>query len=398
MNIVLAQNVSLNSNYAVSNTLQHLVRLLSGDDDIAFSLICGRNEAVPEITKDGFFSFHEIDTGMHSILGNIKYALSISSRLKTIHTKRKVDLIHARYPFSALLGATLFKKWVFPSVRIIYDIGSPWIEMMGERFKWLSNRIFKSSLHRMESFLANNVDGYYFQNEDVAEYYQAHIPSIKDKPCEYLNFELDSHLFEPRPFNHSIAKTLGIMQGDLVLGMVAGLARMREVDFVIKSFAKYRNQFGVDSIKMLIVGEGPERKNLQNLVKTMGLDDIIRFTGQVDHKSVPDYLSVMNMAISHLPNKTVFEISSPLKLMEYLVCGVPVLASNVKAHRRLCKYSSNVFLYENNAESFCSTLHALIKRVPESKEVLEERQFLKECFGSNTIRNNLVNLYSTVLS
>jgi len=397
VHVVMSQNVALSSNDAIANTSSHLIRCLSEADSLNFSVICGSTGQSDDGFYDSKVDIHQTDTHMLSAFDNLKYPLLSYRILKKIHSRAPIDIIHARYPLSSLISAVLFKRKISPKTRIVYDIGSPWIEMTGERFRLFSSFLLKQALYSVEKKLFQNVDGFYFQNEDVADFYMRRISNVQGKPQEYLNFELDSGIFQPRPYNSEIAQGLGCKRTDVVIGIVAGLARMRQLAFVIRGFAAFKKESDLDNLRMVVVGEGSDKQNLQRLVRQMGLSDSVIFTGKVEHNKIPEYLSVFDVGISHLPNKVVFEVSSPLKLMEYLSCGLPVLASNVIAHRRLNKYSEDIFLYDNNIESFCSSLHKLVSVLPSKDEVYSNMKSLTQLFGSATIKDNLVKLYTRIL-
>ncbi|HVN94921.1 MAG TPA: glycosyltransferase family 4 protein [Syntrophorhabdaceae bacterium] len=75
---------------------------------------------------------------------------------------------------------------------------------------------------------------------------------------------------------------------------------------------------------LLLVGEGPERQRLQDMVRVSGLERQIEFRGEVSHKEVP---VLMNAAdVFCLPS---IREGWPNVLMESLACGTPVVASAV---------------------------------------------------------------------
>ena len=74
--------------------------------------------------------------------------------------------------------------------------------------------------------------------------------------------------------------------------------------------------------KLLLVGDGPVRGELEADVARMGLADRVVFTGVVDHGEVPDHLAAFDVALQ--PEVTAY--ASPLKLFEYMAAGKAVVA------------------------------------------------------------------------
>ena len=84
---------------------------------------------------------------------------------------------------------------------------------------------------------------------------------------------------------------------------------------------------GLPEVRMLIVGDGPERARLQNLVLDQGLTNRVVFVGAVTHDQIPDHLAAMDIgAAPYLPQDRFY--FSPLKVIEYLAAGLPVVASD----------------------------------------------------------------------
>jgi len=401
MHVVMMENEGVNRNHAISNTFRHLIMcllLLREKEDISLSVISGANENAPLGLPQGDVNLFEIDTALYSIPGNLKYSLAAYSKLKQIHRTASIDIIHARYPLSSLVAAAWFKKKVCPKTKLVYDLGSPWIDMMGEKFKPLSNPFLKGAGYGVEALLCRWVDGFSFYNEDIASHYARRIPRSATRPSICLGFEYNSLAFETRLFSRTIAAELRLGEGDIVVGTMSMLQRMREIDFIIEGFVKFKQERHAPGVKLVIIGDGPERDSLERLVQRMDVAEEVRFVGLVDHQVIPEYLSVFNVGISHLPDRFAFRVSSPIKLLEYLACGVPVLASNVRPHQRLNDHSSNVFLYENNLESFCQALDLLLRDLPQKGEVLKERRLLEERFGSTAIAQKHLGLYQRLLS
>jgi glycosyltransferase involved in cell wall biosynthesis len=75
-------------------------------------------------------------------------------------------------------------------------------------------------------------------------------------------------------------------------------------------------------IHVLIVGDGPSRADFEARAAALGLERHVTVTGRVPHADIPQYLAAMDVGVS--PRATFY--ASPMKVPEYMACGVPVLA------------------------------------------------------------------------
>ena len=94
--------------------------------------------------------------------------------------------------------------------------------------------------------------------------------------------------------------------------------KVKRIDDVIKVFAKIRKQ--IDA-KLLLVGEGPERNPMEELVKELNLSNDVRFLGEID--VIEEVLSVADLFL--MPSETE---SFGLAALEAMACEVPVISSN----------------------------------------------------------------------
>ena len=83
-----------------------------------------------------------------------------------------------------------------------------------------------------------------------------------------------------------------------------------------------------DRLRLLIVGDGPERQALEDALSSRGLTSLAEFTGAVDPERVPELLFSMDAAVVPYPAGPV-SYFSPLTIYEYMAAGLPVVASAI---------------------------------------------------------------------
>lgn len=112
---------------------------------------------------------------------------------------------------------------------------------------------------------------------------------------------------------------------DVIL-FVGRLIDWKGVNILVSSMKKVRDT--VRNARLVIVGDGPERKSLADRVKELGLEDSVTFTGQVSGMELKDYYSRASVFV--LPSITVNNQTEGLGvvLLEAMASGVPVIGSN----------------------------------------------------------------------
>jgi glycosyltransferase involved in cell wall biosynthesis len=84
----------------------------------------------------------------------------------------------------------------------------------------------------------------------------------------------------------------------------------------------------LQTARLIIVGEGPERQDLERMASEKGIAGRVQFTGAVPHDRVPELLRGADIAVAPYPRLEDFYFS-PLKVGEYLAAGLPVVATDL---------------------------------------------------------------------
>jgi glycosyltransferase involved in cell wall biosynthesis len=115
---------------------------------------------------------------------------------------------------------------------------------------------------------------------------------------------------------------------EIILLGVSNLTKWHGYDRIIEGIAQYRSGAGRDNLKFKIVGEGPEKKFLERLVKSYGLEEQVIFTGFKQGKELDMLFDNADIAIEGLGgHRKGIKKSASLKSREYCARGLPFVYS-----------------------------------------------------------------------
>jgi glycosyltransferase involved in cell wall biosynthesis len=137
----------------------------------------------------------------------------------------------------------------------------------------------------------------------------------------------------PLPDGAELKKSLGIKDGEHVVGLVSSLVPHEGIGTLLAA-GKMLNDRGVRT-RVLIVGDGPERGALQRQATALGLDAI--FTGRVPMARVRDYHAVLDVFVVPRTRDRVCQLVTPLKPVEAMASGLAVVVSAVDALGEIVK-------------------------------------------------------------
>ena len=121
--------------------------------------------------------------------------------------------------------------------------------------------------------------------------------------------------------------SLGIEPDEHVVGLVSSLVAHEGLGTLLEA-VKILNDRGVP-VRALIVGDGPERTALQRQAAELGLNAV--FTGWVPSAKVRDYHAILDAFVVPRTPDRVCQLVTPLKPVEAMASGLPVVVSGVKA-------------------------------------------------------------------
>ncbi len=110
----------------------------------------------------------------------------------------------------------------------------------------------------------------------------------------------------------------GFREDDVILIYAGRLGPEKNLPFLLRAFNGAAQAY--ENMCLLIIGDGPERENLQDRVSHMPITDRVHFTGFVDYQKIPNYLAAADI----FTTASVTEVH-PLSVIEAMGAGLPVL-------------------------------------------------------------------------
>jgi len=159
----------------------------------------------------------------------------------------------------------------------------------------------------------------------------------------------------------TLRQELGLNPGETVIGTVARLDAVKNQAMMIRATRYLRDQN--HKVRLLLVGDGPERDKLQTLTTDLELEASVIFTG---FQSQPaDYLSLMDIFL--LPS---FTEGTSMTLLEAMSLGIPTVATRVGGTPEIvADGETGILTGSDNLDEFTDALKLLIEQLPKRKQM-----------------------------
>jgi glycosyltransferase involved in cell wall biosynthesis len=152
---------------------------------------------------------------------------------------------------------------------------------------------------------------------------------------------------------------------------VGTLDKLRNLEVLLLAFSevlvKNRNT------KLIIVGEGNGRLNLKQLTVSLHIDEQVVFTGLVARREIPSLIASADIGVSLVPPLSFYKLSSPIKILEYMAMGKPVVAnSEIYEQREILGESGGGILTSFDSPSIAGSIIKLLNDTDEAVSMGEK--------------------------
>ncbi len=233
--------------------------------------------------------------------------------------KQKPDVVHTHSGKAGILGRFAARQAKVPM--IIHSIHGP---SFGA-FQGLSANLFFRQAERSAASITHHFISVAQAMTD--QYLSAGI----GKKCQFTRifsgFRLEPYL-EIGPVE-KYRNRWGLTSDDFVIGKIARLAPLKGHDDLLESAVQLLPK--IPRLKVLLIGDGILKSQLETRIRRMGLTDTVVFAGLVQPHEVPACLGAMD-AIVHLSRRE----GLPRALSQALAAGRPVVAYDCDGAREVC--------------------------------------------------------------
>jgi glycosyltransferase involved in cell wall biosynthesis len=153
---------------------------------------------------------------------------------------------------------------------------------------------------------------------------------------------VDAELFQPGEPDPEVRTRRDLGDGP-ILGFVGGLRPWHGVEVLPALLERLVRRH--PNLHLVIAGDGPLRGELERDLRERGLAQSVVFTGWLPHEEVAALIRHFDVALAPYPMPDHDFYFSPLKLFEYMACGVPVVAARLGQIEEVVRNGETGLLY-----------------------------------------------------
>jgi alpha-maltose-1-phosphate synthase len=237
------------------------------------------------------------------------------------------------------------------SVPVVLEVNSPMIEYPGSS-KQRFDRLVGSPLRRWREHLARQASAFVTPTAAILPDF------VADGSVHELAWGANTERFHPGV----TAAPLAASAGRSVVAFVSSFRAWHGAASLVAAAAQLERP----DVLFLMIGDGPERRAIESQVAALGLERSFLFLGSMAHERVPRYLRLACVAVAPFETRRhrYLEIDfywSPLKVLEYMAMGLPVVTIDLPALRRIVRPGVDGLVYpEGDAAALAAALGTLL--------------------------------------
>jgi len=263
---------------------------------------------------------------------NFLYDPIVFLKLIKLLKKKRYDIVHTHTTKAGILGRIA-----------AYISGVPVIVhgLHGSTFQAFNSGLLNWLLFLFERLTGGFTDAYVSVSKVLSEtYIEKGIGKKDNYYTVYSGMELTKFYQARDKINYKEKyEELGINTGDFLIGNVARLETRKGHKFLIDAFKNVVEKQKDGHVKLLIIGEGNKRENLESYVRELNLGEKVIFTGY--REDVEELMALMDIFVL-----TSLREGLPRVLVQAAAVGMPSVAFNVDGVPEIIKDNYNGFLVE----------------------------------------------------
>lgn len=187
--------------------------------------------------------------------------------------------------------------------------------------------------------------------------------------------------------------------GSIHLVTIARLVEKKGVEYAIRAVARLANVN--QNIEYNIIGDGPLRENLQQLIRELDADDTVKLLGWKQQQEIVEILNSSHILLApSVTSEDGDQEGTPTVIMEAMAMGLPILSTQHSGIPELVENGVSGFLVpERDVDALAEKLRYLV----EHPEVWPDmgragRAYVEECHNIDKLNDRLVAIYQQLSS
>ncbi|MFW5662581.1 MAG: N-acetyl-alpha-D-glucosaminyl L-malate synthase BshA [Bacteroidota bacterium] len=317
--------------------------------------------------------YHEVEIPHYPLFEFHLYTLALAGKMIDVIKYEKLDILHVHYAVPHAVSGILTRDILAGrNFKLVTTLHGTDITLVG--LEPAFHPIVKYSLDKSDA--VTSVSNY-LKERTILNF-------NTEKEIDVIYNFIDTDEFTKKECSH-IRKNFAADDESIIMH-ISNFRPVKRVQDTIRILSKVLEK---KKVKLVLIGDGPERSECERLARELNISDKVRFLGK--QQAVPELLSCAELFL--LPSQSE---SFGLSELEAMSCGVPVVAANIGGIPEVVSHGETGFIAEMGDISRMARYVTELLTNKKKWETFSENSFkrAKEHFDSKMIISQYEQLYS----
>lgn len=315
--------------------------------------------------------FHEVEVSNYSVFQYSPYDIALASKMADVIKDEGLDVLHVHYAIPHAVCAVLARDMSGQDVGIVTTLHGTDISVLGQ----------DSTLAQAIKYGIDKSDVVTAVSESLKEQTYELIDTVKPIDTIY-NFVDEREYRQLDPGD--LKEQFGIYPDEKVVIHVSNFRKIKNLPHIIDAFMKIRAH---TKAKLLLVGDGPEKHRIMDLVKESPYAKDVLFLGKQENLAELYSISDLKLLLSQ-------QESFGLVLLEAMACGVPCIGSAVGGIPEVIEHGVDGYIVEQGDTDAVAAY--AVELLNDEEKLLSFREAAIRAVSSKFHSSKIVEQYETM--
>lgn len=325
-------------------------------------------------------------------LGIYDYRAASIYPLRVVNKIRawKLDVIHSHTELSiGIFARLLAKQFGIPLVHTYHTMYKDYTYYVSRNHKYFDLGC-KKAVEYLSKFYCDTTANAFI------------VPTIKtyrlfkdeyhyDKDIYIVPTGIDSTRFYKENLNldklNSVKKTLEYKKNDFVVVFVGRMAQEKNIEFLLRMMTYTKNK----NIKLMLIGDGPDKKKYEQLSESLNLNKYVKFVGRVAWEDMPYYYHAADVSVTASLTET-----QGLTVIESMASSLPAICIEDEAFKTMVIDGLNGRFFKTEEEC-AKLLDEISKDKKQLTSLSNQAVIVAKKYSLNEFATNVLTVYDKAI-
>jgi PEP-CTERM/exosortase A-associated glycosyltransferase len=304
---------------------------------------------------------------MPAPLDQLQVVARTARRLYEVIRVEQPDVLHAHSPILNAMAALHVGRRV--GIPVVYEIRAFWEDAAVNHGTYSQDSWRYAAVRRMETYCCRRAKAVAVLCEGIrGDLIGRGIPSSQ---LTVIPNGIDADRFGE---NNGLPAPEWRLEGKLAIGFIGSFYRYEGLDLLIRAFDGVRRSFKPQGgVLLVLAGGGIVETELREQVRQLGIASCVRFLGRVPHSRIASLYASLDLLVYPRRSMRLTELVTPLKPLESMAMGRPIIASDVGGHKELITDSATGLLFKaDDAADLQTRMESFIRNPERALQISEQ--------------------------